>query len=144
MIYSIGTSNRTLEEFIRTLQKHEITIAIDVRSRPTSRFPHFRQKALAAELALRDIDYIWLGDVLGGEPSMHITADQQDDAMGTIVQLASHQHVVVFCAEGDPAQCHRSWNIGQQLLQKWGLVTVSVLRNGSLEDVDETLSRTVR
>ena len=144
MIYTIGTSNRTLEDFIHTLQKHEITVAIDVRSRPTSRFPHFRQKALAAELALRDIDYIWRGDVLGGEQSLRITADQQDEAMVSIVELASRKNVVVFCAEGDPARCHRSWSIGQRLLQKWGLVTANVLRNGSVEYVDETLSRIFR
>ncbi|RLA77996.1 MAG: DUF488 domain-containing protein, partial [Deltaproteobacteria bacterium] len=42
-VFSVGTSTRSIEEFIALLKEHGIRVAVDVRRFPTSRrFPHFR------------------------------------------------------------------------------------------------------
>ena len=45
-IYSIGTSNRSLDEFISLLRNYGIETVVDVRSFPTSRFEHFKRDTL--------------------------------------------------------------------------------------------------
>src|SRR4030042_140911 len=54
-IYTLGTSNRSVVE-----------VVVDVRKSPTSRFEHFRRERLAKLLAEAGIDYIYMGQELGG------------------------------------------------------------------------------
>lgn len=66
-IYTIGHSNRTLEEFLGALQSHGIEQVVDVRRWPTSRkHPHFSREALDRSLRAAGIAYLWMGDSLGG------------------------------------------------------------------------------
>ena len=51
IIYTIGHSTRTLEEFIGLLQTFSIEMLADVRSYPGSRrYPHFNKENLSKEL----------------------------------------------------------------------------------------------
>jgi uncharacterized protein (DUF488 family) len=69
-ILTIGHSRHSLERFIASLEGAGATAVADVRSAPVSRFsPHFNKAALAASLAARSIDYIFLGKELGGRPA---------------------------------------------------------------------------
>jgi len=43
LIYTLGSSTRTKEEFLRLLQHFGIRKVADVRRFPTSRFQHFQQ-----------------------------------------------------------------------------------------------------
>lgn len=57
LIYTIGTSNRSIDEFIEILKKYQIKTAIDVRSFPKSaRFPHFNSDSLKVALEKRESD----------------------------------------------------------------------------------------
>lgn len=64
MIYSIGYQKLTLEILEETLRAHNITLLVDVRSKPYSRKVQFNRKKLEQELGNA---YIWKGDVLGGK-----------------------------------------------------------------------------
>jgi uncharacterized protein (DUF488 family) len=46
-IHTLGTSNRSPEEFIGLLRAYGIEMVADVRSFPASRFPQFRREVLA-------------------------------------------------------------------------------------------------
>ncbi len=57
-IYTIGHSNRSIEEFIRHLKKFKIEVIVDVRRFPSSKFDHFRQENLRMALQNNGIEYI--------------------------------------------------------------------------------------
>jgi hypothetical protein len=65
-IWTVGHSNRPLEEFLELLRIHRVERVMDVRRFPSSRrHPHFRGDALAAALAAVGIGYLHLPE-LGG------------------------------------------------------------------------------
>jgi uncharacterized protein (DUF488 family) len=65
-VYTIGTSTRKLKGFVEALKFYKIKRLIDVRHFPTSRFPHFKRERLERSMPRNGIDYLYLGDMLGG------------------------------------------------------------------------------
>jgi len=66
MIWTIGHSTRTIDEFINMLQSFQIRMLVDVRNYPGSRrYPHFNKETLEISLAKNDIQYVHIKD-LGG------------------------------------------------------------------------------
>jgi len=144
MIYTIGYSTRTLPEFINELQKFSITTIIDVRSRPWSRNAAFSANQIERWSASAGLMYRQLGHILGGDTNIAIEDDRYQSALRLIIDAAKAENTAVFCAEGDPALCHRTWDIGASLLFNWGVPTVNILRDGGLEKVEETIHRVRR
>lgn len=67
LIYSVGHSTRSQEDFVTLLRAHGIQTLVDVRRWPTSaRFPHFAREALESSLAAVRVCYLHLGKELGG------------------------------------------------------------------------------
>ena len=65
-IYSIGYATHTIESFINTLKKFNITAIADVRSQPYSKFkPEFNRENLKQALINDGIEYVFLGDNIG-------------------------------------------------------------------------------
>jgi uncharacterized protein (DUF488 family) len=137
-IYTIGHGNRTLEDFMKLLQRYEIAYVIDVRSQPYSRYtPHFSRPALEHSLKEGQIQYVFMGDALGGRPSdesCYHNAKPQYDIMRTkpfFLQGIARLHVVwekqlrvaLLCSEAKPQECHRSKLIGNALLEQHILVS---------------------
>ena len=144
MIYTIGYSTRTLPEFLRELAKYGITSIIDVRSRPRSRNASFSANQIERWSATADIMYKQLGHVLGGDASIELNDAQYHRALISIMETGDNENVAIFCVEGDPALCHRSWDIGASLLLNWGVSTTNILRDGGLEKVESTIHRVRR
>jgi uncharacterized protein (DUF488 family) len=69
-IYTIGHSNHTQEQFLNLLTNARIQVLVDVRSNPNSRWATFANRDNLKEiLESVQIQYIYLGDALGGRPS---------------------------------------------------------------------------
>lgn len=133
-IYTIGHSNRTIDEFIGLLQEHGIETLADVRKMAKSRHnPQFAEGALSESLRARHIAYVRF-EGLGGlrkpdvnsintaweNPSFRAYADyMQTDAFAAsldrLIALAEQSRTVIMCAEAVPWRCHRSL-IGDALL----------------------------
>jgi hypothetical protein len=65
-VFTIGHSNRTIEDFIELLKTHGIERVIDIRTIPRSRHnPQFNSDLLAESLSRQNIAYIHLSK-LGG------------------------------------------------------------------------------
>jgi hypothetical protein len=62
-------------------------------------------------------------------------------AVDAVASTCNDQNVATFCAEGDPAQCHRAYFVGALLLVRHGVVTRSILRDDREEDITRTLLR---
>ena len=127
-IYSIGHSNRTLDELLALLLAHGIQTVVDVRAHPaSSRYPQFSEASLRADLEHNDMVYHLAGRQLGGRrtpgaDSRHIAlqddalrgyADHMDSnafqkAATQLISLATRAPTAMLCAERDPDRCHRS------------------------------------
>lgn len=140
MIYTVGYSNRTLAEFTRELEKRNITQQIDVRSRPWSRNPNFNKKAIEKWSEQMGIHYCWEGEALGGDhPERELQAIAK--AISKVAKASMEENVAIMCAEGDPAKCHRTWDVSVWLLGSHEINPVSILRDGSEERASQSLLR---
>jgi len=131
-LFTIGHSNHAVESFIATLNQYRINILVDVRSWPYSQWAHqFNREILKHDLEEAGIEYIHMGDVLGGLPadrSFYIPGQERPDyrrmantsiyqaGIQKLLSLAQNQTIAVMCSEGDHRQCHRHLLITQTLL----------------------------
>jgi uncharacterized protein (DUF488 family) len=147
-IYTIGHSNHHIETFVNLLQSHSITCLIDVRTAPYSRFsPHFSKRALNAHLRDEGIDYVYLGEELGGRPGESRDYKPEDlidyehvarqpwfqTGLDSLIEIAREQQTAIMCSEENPEYCHRNLLIADSLLRQ-SLATVQHIRgDGQLE-----------
>ncbi len=144
-ILTIGHSRHTLERFVSLLEGAGATAVADVRSAPVSRFsPHFNKAALAASLAARTIDYIFLGQELGGRPEQpalytHGVADYEKMAatpnfhvgIARLMEAAELNCVAAMCSEADPLDCHRCLLVARALAGR-GIEIGHILASGEV------------
>lgn len=118
-IFSLGTSNRSLEEWLDLVEHYRIQCVVDVRRFPTSsRFPHFKRENLATVLTSRDIDYLWMGDSLGGFRKggyqQYMKTEDYQKGIEKLIQIAIQKRTAFICRERFPWKCHRRF-IAQSL-----------------------------
>ena len=65
-IWTIGHSNRSQRIFLEMLKEHEVEVLVDVRRFPTSKVEHFKREAMEQWLPEQGVEYVWLGEELGG------------------------------------------------------------------------------
>jgi len=126
-LWTIGHSNRALEEFIELLKAQQIQLLADVRRFPGSRrLPHFNQENLSVSLPTAGIEYLHFRE-LGGRrkalPNSPNTAWRNEafrayaDFMMTeefragierLLEQAGQKRAAIMCAEALWWQCHRS------------------------------------
>lgn len=141
MIFTIGYSTRTLPEFLHELERRSITQIIDVRSSPWSRNAAFNATQIAQWSERAGVLYLQEGKVLGGRAEIALDDPRYLAALNRILEAASQERVVLMCAEGRPEDCHRTTDIAASLLARFGVVARSIRRDGSDEDVTNTLMR---
>lgn len=147
MIYSIGHSNHPLQHFIDLLREHDITVLVDIRSVPSSRYsPHFSQGNLARALTRAGVEYVFMGRELGGRPQ----GAEFYDAAGRVlyarvarlalfqagvqrlVDSFAQKRTAVMCSEEDPAECHRHLLLGRVLAEQ-GQPLLHIRADGRIE-----------
>jgi uncharacterized protein (DUF488 family) len=128
IIHTLGTSNRTLAEFIELLRSYAVEMVIDVRSFPTSKFPHFKRELLNQSLAQENLGYYYLGKELGGYRKGGYEAYTQTleylVGIELLERMAWRCRSAVLCAERLPWRCHRRF-IGRSLQERgWKVVHI--------------------
>ena len=138
VIFTVGHSTRTLDDFVSLLLAHGVGAVADVRLIPKSRrHPHFRDDALAAELPTRGLQYLPF-PALGGRrrpakdsvndawrnESFRGYADYMQtpafaDALEKLIESARRTPTAVMCAEAVPWRCHRSLIADALLVRGW-------------------------
>ena len=133
VVYTIGHSSQSCEEFVALLLNNGIEVVVDVRSAPYSRFaPQFDRELLNRSLTHSSIKYLFLGSELGGRPNHPEYYDAQGHVLyGRIVSDAafasgidrldrgiSEFRVVLMCGEENPAHCHRRLLVGRVLMER--------------------------
>ncbi|MGM7697149.1 DUF488 domain-containing protein [Microbacterium sp. A84] len=129
LFFTIGHSNRPLEEFVELLKESAITQVLDVRKLPgSSKYPQFNEDALGASLNERGIDLIRLDALTGRRPvnrdvpfevngwwenrSFHNYADHARstefrDALDALREQGAAHQTVLMCSEAVWWRCHR-------------------------------------
>ena len=111
-IYLIGHGNMQLNGFLSILKEKKVDTLVDVRSVPFSKHvPHFNQNELKEYLLKNDVDYVYMGSILGGRhpEGFDKYKDSQEFKKGiTILQEGiSGSIAAIMCSEIDYTKCHR-------------------------------------
>jgi len=152
-IYTIGHSNHTQEQFLNLLTDARIQVLVDVRSNPNSRWAKFANRDNLKEiLESANIQYIYLGDVLGGRPSDSNGYDNQTDkvdyqaiqekeyfrhGINRLLDELKRYRVCIMCAEEDPTSCHRNLLVAENL-RRAGVEVFHIRGDGHIQ-TDEDL-----
>jgi len=128
VIYTLGTSTRPPKEFISLLKSHDIKVVADVRRFPTSRFEHFKRENLAGLLKESGINYIHLGEELGGYRrggyrDFTVTPEFQA-GLARLEQIARKREVAFICAERLPWRCHRRFIAMELERRGWQVIHI--------------------
>jgi len=113
-IYTLGHSNLSMGEFLELLRSWGIEIVADVRRFPTSKkHPHFSRENLGPALKEAGIEYVFLGEELGGYRRGGYEAYTETEGfrrgLGRLEELAVQGKTAIMCAERDPRGCHRRY-----------------------------------
>ena len=156
-LYTIGHSNRSLDEFLNLLSQNHVTVVCDVRSKPFSaKFPHFNQNTLMQELKRKGLSYVYLGKELGGRPS---DSDYYENGRVNYHKLAISSLFnrgierlmdgmtknfipALMCSERDPIACHRFILICRQLRSQ-GISIRHIMNATRVETQEESEQRLV-
>ena len=126
MVWTVGHSTRSIEEFIAVLRAHDIEALIDVRRFPASRrLPFFNAVPLAASLDAAGIAYCSLPS-LGGRRTPardspntgwrhssfrgyadHMQTEEFAEGLFELLMVAGGLNTTVMCAEMLWWRCHR-------------------------------------
>ncbi len=120
IIYTLGTSNRNLDEFLNLLRIYEISQVVDVRRWPTSKFEHFKKENLEKILKENNIKYFHLENLGGyrkGGYQNYLKTKEFKEGLKNLIALAKEDKTVIICAEKFPWKCHRRF-IAQELKNK--------------------------
>ncbi len=136
LLWTIGHSTRSIEEFISLLQTHGIQFVADVRTVPYSRRnPQFNTGELSQHLGRVGLHYQSM-KILGGrrKPQLNSTnvgwrnasfqgyADYMESppfsqGLEILMQLATTSPTAILCAEAVPWRCHR-WLIADAMVSR--------------------------
>lgn len=129
VIYTLGTSDRSAEEFLRLLRGFGIQVVVDVRRFPSSRYEHFRGEELERLVEGGGMSYVYLGRELGGYRKVgyeyYVGSEGFREGLGRLQRLARGRRVAVLCAERLPWRCHRRF-IAREL-EREGFTVVHVI-----------------
>jgi uncharacterized protein (DUF488 family) len=153
-VFTIGHSNRTLQEFLALLVENELTAVADVRSQPYSRMnPQFNRESLAEFLGKHEIAYVFLGEELGArsrDPACYVDGKVQYDALAR-TKLFEHgldrlekgtlrYRLALMCAEKEPLACHRFILVARHLARR-GFLLRHIIDPGVVEDHEASITR---
>jgi uncharacterized protein (DUF488 family) len=126
-IYTIGHSNREIDQFIELLKINDIEVLLDVRKLPGStKYPHFNQEELSNTLSSAGILYVYLKE-LGGRRKQnkdsvntiwknksfqayadYMSTDEFLKGIDILLAYANKKRVAIMCSEAVWWRCHRA------------------------------------
>lgn len=129
VIYTIGHSNHPIEYFLELLQAYEIESVVDVRRFPFSRRnPQFNRDRLAASLQETNINYVWMGEALGGFRSgshdEHMRSDVFEAGVEHLKQHSAARRTAFMCSERLFTNCHRRFIADELSRDGWHVLHI--------------------
>ncbi len=126
-VYTVGHSNRGVDEFVGLLKAHGVETLADIRKLPGSnKYPHFNRDELSGSLARAGIRYVYLEE-LGGRRKQskdskntvwrnksfrayadHMETEEFRRGIASLLGYAAGGRVAVMCSEAVWWRCHRA------------------------------------
>ena len=130
-IYTIGHSNRDIEEFVKILMHYGIESLADIRSHPGSkRNKQFNRTNLENSLKDNSMEYIWIRELGGlrenGFQDYMIT-EAFRSGIDLLIKNSEKLKTTMMCAERDWRNCHRS--LVSNLLCEMSFKIIHILDN---------------
>lgn len=165
VVYTIGHSKFSIEDFMALINKYNINKIIDIRSVPYSKlYSQFNTQRLSCTLKEHGVKYSYDGERLGGrisDTSCYLnkqfptrktnvaelvnyeilkTKYWFNDGINNLIELVENENIAIMCSEENPARCHRNLLVGRRLLELG--IKVYHIRKDLLEygEFDEQLS----
>ncbi len=143
IIWTIGHSTRSLDEFTGLLKDFQIQCLVDIRSLPGSnRYPHFNKENLEKSLPAHHIRYVhlihlggrrkvfpgskntgWRLDAFRGYAD-YMETSQFTGAIKELESIALEQRTAYMCAESLWWRCHRSLVSDYLKLNGWQVLHI--------------------
>ncbi len=150
VVFTIGHSTRTIEDFISLLREYGIQQLIDIRTIPKSRHnPQFNQADLRKSLKNKRIGYrhmkglgglrhakkdsinmAWQNASFRGYAD-YMQTEQFEANLEKLIGYAQKKQIAIMCAEAVPWRCHRSL-IGDALLIR-GIEVENIMSHTKVE-----------
>ena len=152
-IFTVGHGTWMLDGMVEMLRSNGVSHLIDIRSSPYSAHqPEFTGRALDKVADKKGYVYVYMGDQLGGRPNQadcytegrvdYGKLRQKDFFKRGIARLLESREqgltVCLLCAEGQPAECHRTLLVGRALTDA-GVLVEHFLPNGSIQTQAQVL-----
>jgi uncharacterized protein (DUF488 family) len=150
-VWTIGHSNQPLEKFLDLLRQHRITLLVDVRSSPYSQYAsYFNREAIQPPLRAQAVDYLFLGDLLGGRAEGGQFYDAEGYALydrlaqspefrqgvDRLLKEMQTARLALMCGEEDPTNCHRRLLVGR-VLHGRGVKVMHIRAGGAVQSEEE-------
>lgn len=110
-MFTLGHSNRSMEDFLSLLKRYQITLVTDVRRYPRSEHhSQFDKPRLEQTLPKRGIAYVSMPHLGAMRPEgyeAYMKTGHFKMALAHLLERAKGETVVLLCAEKDYHHCHR-------------------------------------
>jgi uncharacterized protein (DUF488 family) len=150
-IWTVGHSRHEIPALVDLLRQYQIEVVADVRSHPSSRHnPQFNRNSLRSSLLAAKIEYVFLGQELGGRPPEpefydaggHVLygavakSDRFASGLERLLTGAATYRVAILCSEENPENCHRRLLVGRVLADR-GITVRHIRGDGSVISEDD-------
>jgi uncharacterized protein (DUF488 family) len=156
-IFTIGHSNHDITGFINLLLANKIELVIDVRSAPYSKiYPHFNRNTLKVSLTKNSIEYLFLGDSVGGRSNniedyskgriIYKKIAEKEEYISSIyliISLSSEHKTVLMCSEKEPLECHRTLLVSRSI-EMLKVKILHIHRDGQIESQSDAIQRLLK
>ncbi len=156
-LFTIGHSNHEWDRFVGLLREHAVSVLVDVRSSPFSRYsPQFNRDVLCSLVERAGMKYLFMGLELGArreEREVYVNGMAGYDhiaqlpafrrGLARIEAGARMDSLALMCAEKDPLTCHRAILICRHLSDSIPDIQ-HILEDGSLESLRDAEARLLR
>lgn len=157
-VYTIGYSGFSIDDFVATLKKHNISLVVDVRSSPFSNyFPEYNKDALEIHLKTHGIYYRNYAVEFGARQSdrkyyckegyldFELFSKSEQFLQGIrklCNSMTKNYTFALMCAEKDPISCHRTILVARAFFER-GYNVVHLLTNGNTITQQEINTRLI-
>jgi uncharacterized protein (DUF488 family) len=126
-IFTVGHSNRSIQDFIELLEAYKLKLVVDIRTIPKSRHnPQFGEKRLSRSLSKAGIEYFRMAGLGGLRPTSkdsvnkawrnksfrgyadYMQTNEFKQSLKRLISKSKRKRLVIMCAEAVPWRCHRS------------------------------------
>lgn len=143
VLYTIGHSTHTAEEFAALLKTHGVAQLVDVRSIPKSRHcPQFNADVMAGWMEAAGLKYVPMKSLGGRRYSRkgsintgwrnvsfrgyadYMGTPEFEAALGDLMKIARERTTAIMCAEAVPWRCHRSLIADALVVRGWEVLEI--------------------